>query len=133
MTPQSSINTVESQEIITKLLNAQEEWDAMLTSPPRKRQRKGTAMTKDALVEFTMQSMVQKERYFENSSNDMDMDRYMRQRKAAARLILTNNRSRASVPEPTFNKAQHAQKKKEASLRDIAKKLQKSKKKRPAL
>jgi hypothetical protein len=133
---QNMKTTTKEDDFVRTLLSAQDEWDAGAAAPapaPRKRQRKaikstkpGTPLSEADVLRLHVASMLVVDRCMTGSSQHKDDTKYRRQVQAAQ----FHSRSRAAVPEPTFNKQRHAAAQKEASLQKIAKLLQKQSKKR---
>jgi hypothetical protein len=127
--------TTKDDDFVRTLLSAQDEWDAGAAPAPspRKRQRKvaksakqGTPLSEADVLRLHVASMLVVDRCM-TTTHAKDDTKYRRQVQAAQ---FHNSRSRATVPEPTFNKQRHAVAQKEASLQKIAKLLQKQSKKR---
>lgn len=119
-----------SSELVRTLLKAQDEWDApmVVDNSPRKRQRKSVATSKSVVDEsdrmrYHVRSILALDRSLAAGINKVPPldDRHRRQMQAAQALV--HSRSRATVPEPTFNKDKYAKEKKEASLQKIARRL----------
>ena len=120
--------TNNSTSTLRSLLKAQDEWE----DPPRKRQRplKSTPppaddrMSENDILQLHVQSVLAVDRCMGQPSASPS-SKYRRQVRAAQALLTHSNRSRATVPEPTFHKQAYAKAKKEASLQKIAKLLNK--------